>query len=409
MEHTLNEHHELRKEYKTSEKAFVVLMVLIWTRYTVLNFITVILRTIPVLQIIADSAITISIVVSIFVALPYFSRRISVADVFFYCLMFAIVLVSSWLYTENSEYIAEDFGRMVWNTFPIYFLGVAYSHELCKKTLFWASLAGTCAFYAYQLYNVSSGVDMASDNMDASYKVLPSILYLIFCIFEYRKLWAIPFVIVGFLLILSYGTRGPLIIMLIFAGYYAVSYIFRNGSFFVKLLAVLLIGFAVYCYLFDNILSDFAEYLIPKFEKAGLDTRILELFLDGDIIDHDSGRDDLQDTIKAIIWDKPVFGHGLMGDRVILGDRYVHNIAYEIFCHFGVIFGSIIIVALVINPVRAVIRTDSVELRSFIIMLSCMVFVKLWVTGSYLYESYLFLLYGLAVATLRRTVSIFKR
>ena len=397
----MNLHSEKTSKYKSSEKAFVILMVLVWTKSTILSFIAVYLRSVPVLEILADSSITIGIIVSAIVALPFFSRRVNVGDVFFFVLLLGIVFGSLWLLDENSEYINEDLTRMLWQVFPLYFLGLAYSHDLCKKALMYASMVGVVTCFAYQMYQLNLGRDLALDNMDSSYKVLPSILFLVLCVFEYKKLWAIPFIILGGILLLSYGTRGPMLVLFVFLGYYAISYVFRKGSFILKLLAVFLIGFALYCMIFDNVLSDIAEYLKLKFEEMGFSTRIFDFFIEDDIA-NDTGREKLYDEVKAGIAAKPIFGYGLMGDRVLLDGRYVHNIAYELMTHYGVIFGIAILAFIAITPVRALIRTKEPDKRSLILMFMFLVFIKLWVTGSYLHEMFLFFLLGLSVSAIRK-------
>lgn len=402
MERTATLNNQNTKEYKISEKAFRALMVLVWVQYTVLNFISVLLRSVPLIGSVANYAIPIAIIASAVVALPYFTERLKGKDLIFYALLIGVLAVTMIFSKSNGFYVRREFFRMAFEVFPLYFLGVAYSHTSCKKPLFWASLAGVCAYSAYLMYNVMRGVDMATDNMDASYKVLPSILYLIYSVFEYRKLWVIPFVAVGGFLILSYGTRGPLIVMLAYLGYYMVSYVFRKGSFWLKLLAVLMLGFVAYCIFVDNVLSDYAEALIPKFESIGIDTRILELFLDGELVEHDSGRGDLYDVVKAWIWDDPLWGHGVMSDRVFLDDRYVHHLLYEIWCHFGLIFGTLILMFMIGIPLRAIFKTKNVEVRSLIIMLCCAVFLRLLLSNSYLYEGNLFFVLGISISTLRK-------
>ncbi len=401
MEHTLNEHHELRTEYKTSEKAFRILMVLVWTRQTFLSFLSVLLRSVPILGLIADYSIMGAIIISAVIALPYFSRRIRVVDLFIYIMAVGIVLSTRILYKENYVFLQPELQEIIVKVLPLYLLGVVYSHELCKKYLFYSSFGGVLAFWAYQMYNLSLGRDLEHDDMHPAYLILPSVVYLIYWSFERKNPLSIITAALGGLLLLSYGARGPVFVAVVFTSYYVISFVFRSSSIILKMITILVVVSAVYLIISGEELARMAQYLKEKFEGIGLSTRVFDLFLEGEI-DKDSGRNELYDIVKNSISQNKVFGSGIMGDRVALDDRYVHHLIYEVWCHFGIIFGTGLLVVFLFVPVKTMFIAPDADIRNFVIMLFCISVVKLFMSSSYLYEQYLYFLVGVCFAISRQ-------
>jgi O-antigen ligase len=142
------------------------------------------------------------------------------------------------------------------------------------------------------------------------------------------------------------------------------------------------------------------EFLLGVFEEWGFSTRIFQYLLEGEF-SVSNARSVLADTVVQAIWEKPIFGHGLMGDRVVTGGYYAHNILLEFLCHYGVFIGSFLLVAAFMIPTVATFRSRKKESFHFLLMMTCLVFIKLMMSGSYLLEADFFLLLGLCVCVLR--------
>lgn len=389
-----------KKESRVSEYAFRVLLILIWTQNTIFQYVRVVLMGLPLFNLIADYAFTICVVVSALFALPWITERIRGGDVLFYCVCVMIVIGSLVFFKSNAPHIKSDLWRMLGTVFPMYFIGVSYSHETCKKDLFYASVVGVLVSLMYQFYLYSSGRTTGDYNMNAAYNVLPSALYVLYYAFERAKLryWVVA--VMGIVLVFMFGTRGPILILMVFAAYEFLSVVKNAKSAFVKVVTVLMIALVLFFVFSEEYMTKAAEYMSELFGKLGFSTRIFDYFLEGEMTTS-VGRDNITETLYEALAEKPLTGYGLMGDRLFVSS-YAHKIYLELWVHFGVIFGTLILGFFVFVPVRAILRSKDVEERDFLVMMLCSVLVKLMLSSSYLYEANLFMMLGVSLAILRK-------
>ena len=383
-----------------AEKAFRLLVVVVWAQDTILGFVVQIVRRLPIIGAFYEYVIPMIIIGLTLFSLPLLLRRVRASDIAFYLICAVVVLGTMALNFKNSEYIKQDLLRILVSALPMLFIGVTYSHEDSKSDLFWASLFGAAAVFLYQLYVLSLGYELNADNMDTAYKVLPSVMYLIYWALEHKKLWHWIIAGISMVMMFLFGTRGPIVAEIVFLLFGLFFSVLNRKSQIAK--RVWLIVFAVALVFIcsgDNLIKA-AEFLSEKFEDIGFSTRVFDRFIEGEIAEG-SGRDTLYAAVKSAISEKPIFGYGLMGDRPIV-DIYVHNVFLEMWCHFGVIFGTLILGFFVLVPVRAILRSKDVEERDFLVMMFCLVLVKLMLSSSYLYEANLFMMLGVSLAILRK-------
>lgn len=387
------------KNQSISLKAFRLLVVVVWTQYTILNFVVEIVKRMPFINILSDYVMTIVVVALALLSLPWMIKKMRAADVIFYLVCAAVVLGTMLLVYANSMYIKEEAWRILGTVVPLFFIGVSYSHEISKKDLFWASLFGTIVVFAYQIYSLSLGRELENDNMNAAYNVLPSVLYLIYWALENKKLkfWLIS--VAAVMMIFLFGTRGPVLASLVFLLLGIFFNIIMQKSQLARVFYLVVFVVVIIIVSSQDFLLNAAEFLSEKFEDIGFSTRVFDRFIEGEIAES-SGRDALYSQIIEAIKKRPILGYGLMGDRPIVG-FYVHNLFLEVWCHYGVILGSAIIIAIICIPVAALIKVRKSDVFNFVLMLMCMVFIKLLFTGSYLYEPYLFFLIGVSLGVKR--------
>jgi O-antigen ligase len=153
-------------------------------------------------------------------------------------------------------------------------------------------------------------------------------------------------------------------------------------------------------FIFDALFIEVSTALSKQFERIGFSTRIFNFIIEGDII-ASKGREALaKNTIEAIL-ENPLWGYGVTGDRALLG-IYPHNIFLEVLCQYGIIFGSILIIATLAITVRALFKIRKDRKRfAFALMLVSLVFVKLMISSTYTTEPYLFFMMGYFVLILR--------
>lgn len=381
--------------------AFQVLLFMVWTRSTALGYVIIVLRRLPLIGFLGTYIYPVAICCLVLVALPWFRKHIRGGDILWYLGVLLLVLVTLLFYEENAPHLEEQLSKILLTTLPMLFVGLCYNHERDKNVLFWASLIGVVGQVFYQLYRLNSGRVMLEDDMHAAYEVLPSAMVLIYSAFEKKMMRHWILAIFAMFFQFSYGTRGPILCMLVFVSIAVLLQIRTSKNAVGRIVSVILLLTVIFYVFSGENLQNVANQLSIQFSKWGFSTRIFDLFIEGNISD-DTGRNTLLMRAWDSLMEHPVFGLGLMGDRVVLG-VYVHNIFLELLCNFGLLFGPILILVVVLVPLRAVFRNKGDKrLLLFLIMLICMNFVKLCLSSSYILEQQFFFMMGVCIAVVRQ-------
>lgn len=383
----------------TPELMFRILLVVFWTQFTILKFVAETIERMPIIGVISDYIKPALFLSLIALSLPYIISRIKLIDFLYYLFVILLILGTLLVYPDSSEYIFEYLWQILGLSVPVYFLGVAYDHEKSKKDLYWGSLFGTVAMFIYQLYVLFTGRMLETDNMSASYNVLPSVMYLIYWAVTNSSIknWIVA--VMASLLPFIFGTRGAILTALIFLGICFIYKIMNVKNTPLKLFLVLLvIGAILYIATGDRILN-WAISMSETFGKIGFSTRVFDFIIEDELATS-HGRERLTEAVMSAIAQNPFQGYGFMGDRMILG-QYCHNIILEFLCSYGIVFGGIGIVTFLSITLSAIKHTWGKSLSWFLVMLVCMTFLKLMFSSSYVFEPYFYCLIGLSINALR--------
>lgn len=388
--------------------AFQVLFALIWTRYTIVNFIIVLLS--KIIPGISDTLVYIFPVAIVFCTLfsmPYINKCIGAKDLLAYLESVAFIILTMLIYPNNAVYILDHLWFILVSVLPMYFIGLSFDFEKNEKWLFWISFIGVFTTFLYQFYYLSSGRELIHDNMSAAYNVLPSVSILVYSALKKNKLFNWMAAVIGMVLLLVFGTRGSIAGLAIFI----IAYIFINivslKSNLKKIIYTLFSIAILYSIFVTNILINFAKWASDIFSGIGFSTRIFNYFIMGKII-YDNGRNPILEIVLQAIKEKPLLGYGLMGDRKVIEalffneSTYTHNIVIELWCQFGVIFGSLILFIMLFIIFLALKKSDNSN-KYFILMFATIVFVKLFFSGSYILEPYLFFMLGMCIQIIRNS------
>lgn len=391
----------------TSTKAFRLLIILFWTRFTMFKYVEVVFSKLPVIWVISSYIFYIVLAILLVFSWNIIKNKIKLKDFLFVMSIICVFLISYLIFENNSEYIQKDFSRILIECIPLYFVGILYSHNHSKDDLFCFSVLSIVIEFSYQIYYISSGREVSADNMDAAYKILPSILFVFYYAVNHINFVKLIIAIMGAILIFLFGTRGPFLITVVtlFVLLILKSIKKRKNKFGVILgYSVCLIFILVFlnCFLFDQILLWFKEL----FENIGFSTRIFEHFLEDKIAD-DNGRNEIFSIISNSILEKP-WGYGLCGDRTVSNGRYAHNLFLELWCQFGIVLGSFIIISLFVIPIQSLKLEKKNEIFNFLLIMVLMVFIKLMISGSYLHETWLFFVIGLSINSFRKNKMVKK-
>lgn len=380
-------------------KIFIFLVFLFWIKDTVLSFVVEAISRILFIGEIAQFIIPSLFLFSILLSLPFILRNILARDLIYACIFVLIVLISGVFFPQNLIYIEDKLWNILGLSLPLYFVGICFRHQSMKKTLYYASIVSVIVMFSYQIYILNTGRELHSDNMNAAYNVLPSVMYLLYYSFEKNKLIGWIFAVIGFILLFIFGTRGPILACVIFVFVSIILKFLSIKNILIKGLIVL-VGLFVIWFLFsgDNLLN-IAKILATKFEEIGFSTRVFDFYIQGNL-NYNSGRDVLQEKIWNAIQENP-FGYGCMGDRPII-NTYVHNIVLEMLCSYGIIGGTVALLGLIVLILTALTKAKGTDEFRPLLMFVTMVLTKLMLSGSYIVEPYFFLLIGLCVRIIRK-------
>lgn len=383
--------------------AYRILLALLWTQFTVLDFIRVIISKVPYIGALSELFIPTCIILALVASLPWFVKNIRGVDTLFYVGIVVLYLVTMIAFPNNKEFMLENWWRILINASAFYFVGLAYSHSNCSRDLFWCSLAGVLFVFLHQIYKLVSGMVLEEDNMYVAYNLLPSMMYLLYyAAYKDRKFfWICGFASVGVMFI--FGTRGPILCAIVFMAVYFLHRTIvsrkRKNYFLLLLIVAILIVFLVY----DDLLIKIVSSVASIFERFGFSTRIFDFFISGESTTS-LGREYLRQEVLRAIINNPIKGYGFTGDQYLLG-VYCHNLFLELWCHFGVIGGSLILLALLGLSVVALFKSArNKKIFYLVLMFISMVYVKLLLSSSYTLEPYFYFMIGLFVATTRKCV-----
>lgn len=306
------------------------------------------------------------------------------------------------IYPENRIYITGDFFKniptfsatCILSSMIFLWIGACVTdYSSLRKKFHIASRIGIIFAVLSDIIALFILQEKYYDDMSFGYGVC-----LVTCdaLFEYlqgRKKTDLIFSLVGIISILISGTRGPVLcVMILFVLW---TFIYQKK---VKYRVEAIVGCIVlvllnYLGVFYRLLEKLSLFL----QSIGIqDNRIMNMLFSGEIWDS-SGRDDLFSTIWESIMQRPMLGYGIGGDRLLLqNNSYVHNIILELFCDFGIIFGSIIFIYLMWLFIKSILEKNS-DFSGVCLIIFSVTVLKLMMSSSYIISPILFLLIGMCL------------
>ena len=323
-------------------------------------------------------------------ALPTILQRLSIKSM--YALFIVVILyIIAFINPYSSYYAQSIMVRTIQEAFPYFIFGQTIKDDRKLKD----SLTRIAPFVIsmaviYYIVIIFSGSEVREDYMTFSYRLLPFSAILLLNTMRKPSFKGIAFLVFSIIIHLLTGTRGPLV-CLVFC--FAFGVFFSNMSNKMRLL-LLVMGVSFVIYLFSPLFVSSIEALNGVFMNFGIRNRILMKIIREDFFGG-SGRENVQAVVLQAISEKPIFGYGFLGDRSFQNGGYPHNFVLEIWCHFGVLLGSIIILLLIHNYIK--MFKNRKENRILYIMLFSVSYVKLMLSGTYPIEGMLFFLLGLSM------------
>lgn len=239
---------------------------------------------------------------------------------------------------------------------------------------------------AVLVYRLFIGVTQVSDyNMSYSGYMLFPATVLLYCFTKEHKISHLLISLLCFVSMVILGSRGAVVAWLV---YFVIAVllshynkIIKTGVFFISTMFVVE---------YEQIIR--LAYNLSH--TAGINSRTLELLVRGELLTHDSGRNALRTKAIEAIMQHPIVGNGIGAEYRLLG-TYSHNIALDILLHYGIIFGVIVLLAILMICLLKFVRAKD---KMFYLMFFCYGAIPLLVSGSYLTSMPLWILLGYCVS-----------
>lgn len=378
-----------------SQKSDDERIALMFTAFFSYNLITLLINTIVNFFVPNTPVDTIicSMVYAYFIifALEPVARRITVADLLFVFICILVYFSHNSIYPDNEKLLLEFFPKFIFTVLPLYLLGRSIRDY---KTLldYFEKSSHYIVFiaFAYYIILIASGQELQEDNMSFAYYLLPFVIISLYSVMSEFSLIALLRAVLSFITLVLTGTRGPLICLAISIVLFVFFCQKSKTKKFFWTIALIVFAFFLFSDAFINLIEKINDFLLSH----DIENRIIAKLLDENLLD-DSGRDGITMILENAVWEKPFIGYGIMGDRVLSGS-YAHSLFYELIIDFGIITGVILFGFISLAVIRNILLTGvTKEYRVISILLISCVFVKLFLSGSYIQEPNFFLLLGI--------------
>ncbi len=386
--------YKLRDILFSRQVAFNVLVCLSWASM-LLAFMRGIINHVPGLSDYTATVELVLVCLLVLCALPTLLNKFSVYDYIILLLFPTVYLLNIAIYPDNAEGLAKYAFQTLVSTFPFYFVGKVVNIDKFFNLFFNLSVVCVLLDVFYFLYYVQSAAHIAEMahggyNMFAAYQILPHVIMLAWGTMKKFMIWKALVFAIGSILLVSFGTRGPLACLAFFIAVYFIFFMKFKYSLWVKSV-VALGGFILVLFM-----REIAVWLFELVRFINMSPRIIEKFLSGDI-GNDSGRGFLKDNLYGRLDSSdPLFGFGLFGSQRY-GIIYPHDLPLDLFFTFGYIFGGLLLFALFAMITYAFVRTSRKTEREFLLLLVSAAVVKLFLSSSFIIEPLFFMLTGLCL------------
>lgn len=318
---------------------------------------------------------------SILSAFPVIIKRKSGVFVGFYLMIGVLYLIHFICFPDTIEYWHENGFRFL---IPICIPTLLCMLSIKDVKFFYIAIKQIC--YVTAACGLVFGVRLITGMYDAEdnyFMTFGFLMLLPVIVFFLEGTWYTTLLsLLFFIFIIAFGSRGPLLSIATFVSYYII----RKKKYLLLILIIIIaiVGFTV---------------ILSYLDSVGISSRTIQMLLNGDIMS-DSGRDDIRVNIFRGIQENPLLGNGMFGDRA-LSNGYAHNFFIEVICHFGFIFGGILLIRLLYDMLYVMLRLRGYH-KDFFVAMMCILFIPLMTSGSYLQEPNFFVFIGFLVLMKRQ-------
>lgn len=401
---------------KKPNMVYLIMIAIIWSLSMFSQYRGFITHFPIIGDLIAPFILSVVILLLILATLPQTKKNFAPADLSFIIIVLGVFLLNYLLFSENEKMLNYYASPFLLGTLPFFITGVVFDvDERTERVIYWTSVFDLLVLAAYFLLYVqdvsySGETEIMDDMMGPAYAALPFILIIIRKLltkFDYLSLILSVF---GSLFLLSFGTRGPIVCLLVFV----LTHLLLLKK-YKKPLLMMAIFIAVGAIIIIN-LNAILEFLFPIMLKLGMGSRILEyaqaMILYGAEEASDTSILERQDMINAAFGNFVFFGHGIGSfPRIAHSDyMYSHNIIIDFLIEYGSLFGTLLLIGILWLFIKSWRVSETEAEKSFVLVLFCMSFVSLLFSLTYLIKPEFFFALGYCMHYIRKkspkTVSV---
>lgn len=376
------------------------LIAMCWCSSILQKYVRAAFMRIPILRYAPDFAIVCVYLAVILLSLK--GIRLSLKEICFVLGVLLISFLSPLLFPATQEIWSEGISRFLLKTLPWYFIGIVFVQENKNDEMMNLLYVLSCVAICFKiLFSIFFGEAMSvaeskyAGDMDTAYKLLPHICVVQYYVFAKPNWKNILILIAGSIFLMLLGSRGPVLIALISL---ILMFVFFSKAKHKK--AILLIaGTAAVIFAVSPLFITTIRWLQGLAIKMGLSVRVFDKILSRSI-GYSSGRNLLYSRLLTAMNGHEFLGYGLFGDRVLI-NTYAHSLPLELWVDFGYIIGTLIFLCILISLIAAFRRTSQESVKAMILVLTLVGVVKLFLSGSFLQEQMLYMLFGISSCTLK--------
>ncbi|MBM7095681.1 O-antigen ligase family protein [Bacillus sp. H-16] len=233
------------------------------------------------------------------------------------------------------EFLMKSFSLFIIGSFP-------FLTPYLKKSFYFFAILN---FIALTIIVILGFVESIS-YMRFGYAMLPTLLVSIYAlrdisIIKYKLLW-ILICFSSFIIIFIYGSRGPLVGLLIFI--FIILFLDVKANFFKKMFIflILILGY-IYTFIYDGFLK-ILDFIYFELNLQTYSIIKLKVMVERGLAESSSGRDYLYESFFEQIKSNPIFGSGIGITQEVWGVT-PHNLFLQIMLEFGFV-GLVIFIGL---------------------------------------------------------------
>ena len=387
---------------KKQRMPFEILLWMLWTSTILMRYVRAVVLRVPIICDFPDVVMTACFVTAILFAIRDF--QVTAKDILFILVIYLVFILECLTRGQDNTYLEKYYFEFTLKTVLFYLVGASLAmnerEDEIIDHLYILSMITLPVCFAYNMIFGSPMDEIASKyqgNMDLAYHLLPHCCLIAYYAKKKTNILNVAFTIFGAFYLMLLGTRGAALMMLLCVAWTLV--LDQNSK---KIFArIIVLCGAVAAFIMSPLYESFILWMYKTAQNLGLSVRIFDKLLSVGQMDS-SGRDVLAETLIASVKEHSFWGTGLCSDRMMVG-VYAHNIALELWVEFGVIIGTIVLVALIVTFLRGYLCSTSSAEKGLIIVLICSSFLKLFLSGSFMDDRWFFALIGLCVGAIRKS------